>query len=254
MKVQDVMTVPAYSCRVGDTLNRVAELMWEHAIGLLPVLDADGRPVAVITDRDVAMATFLTGRRLSEIPVAQSMSRGLHVARIDEGLDEVQLRMAEAKVRRLPVLNEDDALEGIVSVDDLIRAAAAGWRLLEAPMLLEALGQIAHTPIERQIAEAQEEAAAEVALEAAGDAVRAGFQQAASDLKARRDALQLQMHLAGMEARTEWEQLEERWQGLQSTIVRAERKAEADIQRTISDIGEGYRQLRDAILGRGNEE
>ncbi len=62
MKVQDVMTAPAHSCAAGASVVTATQLMWDYDCGALPVLDQNGRPVGMITDRDICMAVTRRNR------------------------------------------------------------------------------------------------------------------------------------------------------------------------------------------------
>jgi CBS-domain-containing membrane protein len=70
MKVREFMTTVAHTCRPEDTLDKAAHLLWAHDCGSLPVIAADGRVLAMITDRDVCMGAFLRGQALSGIACA----------------------------------------------------------------------------------------------------------------------------------------------------------------------------------------
>lgn len=126
MKVHEVMSRVAATCRMDDSLNRAAQLMWERDCGFLPVVD-EGRVVGVVTDRDACMAAYTKGLLLAAIRVADVMSRQVKSCRPDESLDEARERMAHHQVRRLPVV-EDGHLVGVLSLNDIALAAQARWR------------------------------------------------------------------------------------------------------------------------------
>jgi len=102
-----------------DTLERAAQLLWEHDCGCLPVVDAGGIARAMITDRDICMAAYTTGRPLSLLRVEDSMSAGLAICRSEESLGNAVERMIKHQVRRLPVVDDVGLLQGIVSLSDL---------------------------------------------------------------------------------------------------------------------------------------
>ena len=252
MRVRDVMSSPVYSCTTHDTLNRVAATMWDHAVGLVPVLDDSGAVVAVITDRDIAMAAFLTGRRLSQIRVTSSMSPLVHTCQPGESLRAVQARMAGAHIRRLPVVDDSGQLVGIVSVDDLIRAAASGWRMLASAELVGALGAVTYTA-SHDDSPNPAPAPGEPAEEAGEDGLLERWQGAMQQLQTRRDEMRVQLRLAGMDARDEWARLEDRLSVLQSTLANAEKRAEVSIQGAVRDLSEGYRALQASVSGAAEE-
>lgn len=126
MKVQDVMSMSASTCFPNEPLHSVAKKLWDHDCGCLPVVDDDARVVAMITDRDVCMAAFTTGRPLAELRVAGSMSKVLVTCHPHEDLVVATSRMAKNFVRRLPVVDAEGRLVGVLSVNDLVTAIAEG--------------------------------------------------------------------------------------------------------------------------------
>ena len=123
MKTMDVMTREPRFVRVLDRLDAAARLLWDHDCGIAPVVDASGVLVGVITDRDLCMAAYTQGRALGDIAVSAVMSRSVRSCRPDDPLATVLQTMAEVQVHRLPVVDARGALVGIVSTNDLVRAA-----------------------------------------------------------------------------------------------------------------------------------
>ena len=124
MKVRDVMRRDAAVCGPDNNLAAVAETMWKRDVGVVPVVDGRGRAVGMITDRDVCIAVGTRHRMAADIAVEEVMSTDLASVRPEEDLDDAQEQMRRRKVRRLPVLETDGTLVGILSIDDL--AATAG--------------------------------------------------------------------------------------------------------------------------------
>lgn len=123
MLVKDVMTRGAFTCHPYDSLARVAQIMWDHDCGCVPVVDSDGKVVAMITDRDICMAAYLQGRPIADIPVGSAASRTLVSVLENEAIDMAEGRMAAARVRRLPVIDHDGFPVGLLSVSDLTTAS-----------------------------------------------------------------------------------------------------------------------------------
>ena len=123
MKVKDIMTTNVRKCFTSDSLATAAQLMWEHDCGCVPLLNEDARVVGMITDRDICMAAFFQGTPLSGIKVSTVMSRQLFDCTSDDDLSAAERIMREKKVRRLPVLNQDGRLVGLVSLSDIARRA-----------------------------------------------------------------------------------------------------------------------------------
>ena len=121
MRVQELMSAEVHTCTPNDTLERAARLMWDHDCGSAVVLDEERKPVGLITDRDVCMAAYTQGRRLSEIRVASAMSPRLFSCRCADSLEKAERIMADRQVRRLPVLDADGRLVGLLSLNDIAR-------------------------------------------------------------------------------------------------------------------------------------
>lgn len=118
-RVEEIMSKATYSCHPDDPLNSVAQLMWEHDCGCLPVVDGLSHVVGIITDRDVCMAAYTQGRSLSEIPVSRAYTRDVKTCKKDEPLSRAEDTMTQAQVRRLPVVDDNGALVGLLSLSDL---------------------------------------------------------------------------------------------------------------------------------------
>jgi CBS domain-containing protein len=120
MIARDLMTQPALSCDVNDTLDRAATLMWDHDCGAIAVTrDDDGRLVGMITDRDICMAALTQGRRLDQILVNEAMAHEPIAAAPETPTDELERIMADHQIRRVPVIDERGAPIGMVSLADL---------------------------------------------------------------------------------------------------------------------------------------
>ena len=123
MNVEDLMTRTVRSCGPDDTLEAAARLMWDNDCGCVPVTDDEGRPVAMLTDRDVCMAALTQGRPLGELRVRGAMSATLHAVRVHDSLPEAEHVMQQFQVRRLPVVGADGRLAGLLSMNDVAREA-----------------------------------------------------------------------------------------------------------------------------------
>jgi CBS domain-containing protein len=124
LRAQQLMTQNVQYCRPNDTLDVAARLMWDHDLGAVPVIDEDGRAVAMITDRDACMASYLQGRPLSSVRVGDVMSRSLVSVRAEDPVSKALDVMGEHQVRRLAVLDAEGRLAGVLSMSDLVREAA----------------------------------------------------------------------------------------------------------------------------------
>ena len=119
MKVEELMTKDVFTCHPNDTLNAVAQIMWERDCGCVPVVNHDGVPIAMVTDRDICMASYTQGKPLMEIPVAVAMSKNIVVCRANESLATAESIMRAQRVRRVPVVADDGKIVGLLSLNDL---------------------------------------------------------------------------------------------------------------------------------------
>jgi CBS domain-containing protein len=126
MNASELMTREVHSCSINDSLQRAVQLMWEHDCGVVPVVDDQNKVVGMITDRDVAIAAYTQGRPLWEIPLSSAMAHHVHGVREDDDLETVETLMRRVRVRRIPVLDGDGRLKGILSMNDLARHAHRG--------------------------------------------------------------------------------------------------------------------------------
>jgi CBS domain-containing protein len=117
MKVSDIMTRDVHLASPSQRLRDVAAEMEKHDIGVLPVGDND-RLVGMITDRDIAVRGISHGLG-PDAPVRDVMSSAVRYCFEDENLEDLAQNMADEQIRRLPVLNSDKRLVGIISLGDL---------------------------------------------------------------------------------------------------------------------------------------
>ncbi len=125
MKVEQIMTREVKVCTETDPLNRAAELMWEFDCGCVPIVSAngDGSVVGIVTDRDIAMAAYTQGKQLWAIPVGTAMAHKVIFCHASDGISQAEALMRDNRVRRLPVLDPNEHLVGILSLDDIAREA-----------------------------------------------------------------------------------------------------------------------------------
>ncbi len=121
MKVSEIMTRDVCLANPGQRLRDVAAEMEKHDIGILPVAEND-RLVGMITDRDIAVRGISHGLG-PDSQVRDVMSAEVRYCFEDDDIDDVAHNMADEQIRRLPVLNENKRLVGIVSLGDLAKGA-----------------------------------------------------------------------------------------------------------------------------------
>jgi CBS-domain-containing membrane protein len=108
------------SCGASTNLAAATELLWSGGCGALPVIDAGGMVIGIITDRDICVAVGTRDQRPSELVAEQAMSRKVTTCRASDDIHVVLKLMRTNKVRRLPVVSDSGKLVGILSLSDLI--------------------------------------------------------------------------------------------------------------------------------------
>ncbi|HZG48742.1 MAG TPA: CBS domain-containing protein [Thermoleophilaceae bacterium] len=116
MHISEVMTRGVVTAEAGDSLRRVGELMRDSNVGSVVICDA-GRPVGVITDRDLALAV-VADQVEAGAAAGEHASRPLVSGELEMDLEEAVALMIQHRIRRLPVMSGDE-LVGIVTIDDL---------------------------------------------------------------------------------------------------------------------------------------
>ena len=118
MQVREIMTKDVKIVGPDDTIQRAANLMGEIDCGALPVGQND-RLVGVVTDRDITLRAVACGNAPNQCTVRDVMSPKIKYVFDDETLEDAAQKMSQLQVRRLPVLNREKRLVGIVSLGDL---------------------------------------------------------------------------------------------------------------------------------------
>ncbi|HLF41320.1 MAG TPA: CBS domain-containing protein [Acidimicrobiia bacterium] len=118
MQLREFIHTPAVTCPSGTSLWAVAQLMDADNVGCVVVIDPDRHIAGIVTDRDLALRGL--GNKLdSDTPVEQIMNREVISVPDDQDVFEAAARMASSGRRRLPVLDNEGNLKGIVALDDL---------------------------------------------------------------------------------------------------------------------------------------
>jgi CBS domain-containing protein len=115
------MTSEPVTCRPQDTNAQAARLLWENDCGILPVVDEQERLVGMITDRDLCMGAYTKGQAFPDLHVQESMAADVHHCSPADALEDALDLMARHQVRRLPVVDTDRRLVGILSMNDVAR-------------------------------------------------------------------------------------------------------------------------------------
>jgi CBS domain-containing protein len=118
MQIRDVMTSQVSMVRPDTPLSEVARKMRDEDIGAVPVADGD-KLIGMVTDRDIVTRALAEAPDVSRIRARDVMSPKVLYCLEDDTVSDVLLNMREQQVRRLPVVNKDKRLVGVVSLGDL---------------------------------------------------------------------------------------------------------------------------------------
>jgi CBS domain-containing protein len=128
MKIEEIMSRDPASCRPDDDVDVAAEIMRRVDTGIVPVVADMNQPaklLGVVTDRDLCLGVVAAGKGRASVRVGELMSTKLAVCTPGDTAEQALTRMRRAKVRRLPVVNRNLELIGIVSLADIVRHQAA---------------------------------------------------------------------------------------------------------------------------------
>ena len=142
MQAKELMAREPRAVRLHERLDAAARVMWEQDCGFCPVLDSTGVLIGVLTDRDLCMAAYTQGKALFELPVTAAMARSVRTVRAEDTVQAVLAVMQQAQVHRAPVVDARGMLVGIISTNDLVRAAANRPAAIDANLVIKALATI----------------------------------------------------------------------------------------------------------------
>jgi len=126
MKVRDLMTTKAVFCRPETNLAAVGALMWEHDCGLIPVVDDTEKVTGVITDRDICIALSTRDKQPSKITAREITTAPAYVCSPDDDIHTALITMSQERLHRLPVVDGERGLVGILSINDVLLNAEKG--------------------------------------------------------------------------------------------------------------------------------
>lgn len=123
MKVKNVMAPHAKAIWLTESLADAAKSMWDYDCGILPVIKDGRKVVGLITDRDICMAMAIRDCSPASVSVEEVMSRQVFSVTPEDDIHAALEVMKEHKIRRLPVVDAEGELTGILSMNDLVRNA-----------------------------------------------------------------------------------------------------------------------------------
>jgi CBS domain-containing protein len=134
MQVQEIMTAAVECCTPEDTAQKSAEIMKSADTGVVPVLAAENNPkvLGIVTDRDLCLSVVATGRNPREVQVRECMSARIVACHPEDDVRHIAGMMADNQVRRMPVVDHDGGIIGIVSLADITREGTLEGKSAEA--------------------------------------------------------------------------------------------------------------------------
>ena len=147
MRCNEIMNHDVEWITPGETVANAAKRMAAQNLGLLPICSPDGKPIGVITDRDIVLRVVGKDRLAAQTAVEDVMTAPVHSVGPDCPVDRIGELMTNAGVSRLLVVDQDGHLEGLVSVADLL-VHAPGLNALVAARAVYARERSAGTPAE----------------------------------------------------------------------------------------------------------
>ncbi|HKY27962.1 MAG TPA: CBS domain-containing protein [Pyrinomonadaceae bacterium] len=123
MKAKEIMTPNAIACTPTSMLADAAKAMWDNDCGILPVVTEGGKVVGLITDRDICMAAGMHNCNLSNLAVEDVINGKVYSVKPEEDVHKALEVMRDHKIRRVPVVDADDKLQGMLSMNDVVLRA-----------------------------------------------------------------------------------------------------------------------------------
>ena len=117
-KIRDIMTANPRTVSEKDTVLQVARIMRDSDTGVVPVVDGK-KIIGLVTDRDIVVRAIADGKDLDSVSVTDVMTKSVRSVKEDSTVDEVLNLMGSAEIRRVPVVNGNNEIVGIVSIGDL---------------------------------------------------------------------------------------------------------------------------------------
>ncbi len=142
MKVREIMTGDVSFCRQTTSLAEAAITMWQRDCGVVPVVDNEKKVVGMITDRDICMALATKNRAAAQITVGEVTSGQVASCEPEDDAETALKTMRKRQLRRLPVIDGDGVLQGVLSISDLLQHAGKGKDKIARKKIFAALRDI----------------------------------------------------------------------------------------------------------------
>ncbi len=120
MRVKDLMKTDVGFCAADDNLMKVASVMRQRDCGVVPIVDAEGKIIGVLTDRDLCLAIVARNRKASDVKAVDLINGAAIVCAGDDKIEMVLKKMKKNQIKRLAVVGETGEIVGILSVSDIL--------------------------------------------------------------------------------------------------------------------------------------
>ncbi|MEJ7810574.1 MAG: CBS domain-containing protein, partial [Gemmatimonadaceae bacterium] len=120
---RDIMTKNPRAVRRGAGIREIAQIMRDEGTGIVPVVEESGQLLGVVTDRDIVMRALAEGRNPLELTASDVMTDDVEAVTPEESLRGVVDLMGNKQIRRVPVVDQNDRLVGIISMGDVATRA-----------------------------------------------------------------------------------------------------------------------------------
>lgn len=130
MSVGNICSREVDTVEPSESVQTAAQRMHARKVGALVVVDADGKPIGMVTDRDLAMRVVAVGCDPSQTMVSEVMTRHPATASVDQAIEDALRTMRSSQCRRIPVVDESNKLVGLLSLDDILELLSEEFQII----------------------------------------------------------------------------------------------------------------------------
>ena len=142
LRATDLMTRDVFTVTADETCSDAAHVMCEKDVGSVPVVDPQGAVVGIVTDRDLCICAYHSGKALADLSVKEAMTSNVISVRPDDDADRIIELMELNQIRRLPVIDDDGLLRGFIATADIARSSGDGLDEVSDHEVSEVMGAI----------------------------------------------------------------------------------------------------------------
>jgi CBS domain-containing protein len=132
MKCRDIMTKYIKMCRPEASAKDAIKIMNDLNCGVVPVVDEKNEVIGIVTDRDIAIYTIMHGKNPEKTKLEEFMTKDVITVNFDDEIDTAITKMKDYKIRRIPVLDNNKKIVGILSIGDVAVTTSEEHEVFEA--------------------------------------------------------------------------------------------------------------------------